>query len=122
MNEDFDKLEVEAFVMDGSKLVRIKNKGSKEVVIPQGVTEIGVGAFEGCASLQSVHIPDAVTCIGRGAFKGCTSLRSVLIQNSATVIKQDAFCYGTDLTIQGKKGSHVENYCKSRNIPFEEIS
>ena len=32
-----------------------------EVVIPQGITEIGTGAFEGCDSLSSISLPSGST-------------------------------------------------------------
>ena len=50
-----------------------------EYVIPDGVNEIGVDAFSGCTSLQSITIPDSVTEIGCGAFWGCTNLKNVTI-------------------------------------------
>ena len=42
--------------------------------IPDGVTEIGWGAFKGCTSLTSLDIPDSVTKIRKDAFKGCKKL------------------------------------------------
>ena len=45
-----------------------------ELVIPNGVTSIGIYAFLGCDSLTSVTIPDSVTSIGSGAFYGCDNL------------------------------------------------
>lgn len=35
-----------------------------EVVIPEGVTSIGFGAFEDCSSLVRISIPEGVTSIG----------------------------------------------------------
>ena len=49
------------------------------VIIPEGVTKIGDGAFYDCTLLESVVIPKGVTEIGDGAFKYCTSLESIVI-------------------------------------------
>ena len=48
-------------------------------MIPDSVTEIGIRAFNGCTSLQSIVIPDSVTTIGNMAFTQCTSLQSIEI-------------------------------------------
>ena len=50
---------------------QIADKNQREVVIPEGYTKIGDGAFRYCASLEKVVIPDSVTEIGEGAFRGC---------------------------------------------------
>ena len=50
-----------------------------DVVIPEGVTEIGASAFSNCSSLKSVTIPEGVTEIGAKAFSFCSSLESVTI-------------------------------------------
>ncbi len=68
------------------------------LVIPDGVTEIGSYAFEFCYSLESVTIPDSVTEIGKEAFRSCTSLESVTIGDSVTEIGWCAFGYCTSLT------------------------
>ncbi|MBO7053995.1 MAG: leucine-rich repeat domain-containing protein [Bacteroidales bacterium] len=49
-----------------------------EYIIPDGVTEIGDRAFEGCDGLHCVLIPSSVTKIGFGAFNGCEYLRSTI--------------------------------------------
>ena len=55
------------------------NEQLTEYAIPDGVTEIGWCAFEGCTNLKSVTIPNSVTSIGYFAFWGCTNLQSVTI-------------------------------------------
>lgn len=47
-----------------------------EVVIPDSVTEIGVGAFRGCTELTSITIPDSVTKINRYPFSDCTNIQA----------------------------------------------
>ncbi len=70
----------------------------KKVVINNGVTSIGDGAFQGCTELTSVTIGNGVTSIGEEAFIGCTGLTSVAIGNGVTSIAIDAFYYCTGLT------------------------
>ena len=51
----------------------------KSVVIEEGVTSIGMGAFYDCKALTSVTIPSSVTSIGYGAFLNCSGLASISI-------------------------------------------
>ena len=39
-----------------------------EVIVPDGVTDIGEGAFRGCKALSKITMPYTVTEIGRNAF------------------------------------------------------
>ena len=70
----------------------------KSVVISDGVTSIGYGAFYNCSSLTSVTIPDSVTSIGGHAFDGCSSLTSVTIPDGVTSIGNGAFYKCSSLT------------------------
>lgn len=82
----------------------INNVEVKDLVIPNGVTSIGEGAFYGCSGLISVTIPNSVTSIGYRAFAGCSGLTSITIPNSVTSIGGEAFagCSGvTKFIIEG---------------------
>ena len=48
-----------------------------EIVIPDGVTEIGKGAFSHLTSLTKVTIPKSVTKIGMKAYSYCSSLTEI---------------------------------------------
>ena len=58
-----------------------------DLMIPDGVTSIGNGAFFRCSSLTSVSIPNSVTSIGNLAFSGCNSLKAVHITDIAAWCK-----------------------------------
>ncbi len=67
----------------------------KEVVIGNGVTEIGNMAFVDCISLAKVAIGSGVTRIGNFAFNFCSNLMSVTVGANVREIEPSAFdnCY-----------------------------
>ena len=78
------------------------------VVIPEGVEYIGISAFGGCRSLASVTIPEGVEEIGGNAFANCSSLTDVIIPDSVRAIGVYAFfgCSSlTSVTIPGSVGT-----------------
>lgn len=68
-----------------------------EVVIPEGVTEIGEGAFS-CSYMPSVRFPSTLKKIGKQAFCltfGLTNYSTITFPNGLEVIEDEAFdsCY-----------------------------
>ena len=63
--------------------------GCSTTIIPNSVTSIGEGAFEGCTSLVSIEIPNSVTSIGDYAFawSGLTTI-TVLAATPPTIVGQ----------------------------------
>ena len=47
--------------------------------LPEGLTSIGVRAFQDCTSLTSVTLPDSLISIGNLAFYNCTGLTSIRV-------------------------------------------
>ena len=72
--------------------------GLTSVTIPKGVTEIQGYAFNGCHDLTSVVIPEGVTKIGDGAFIDCSGLTGIDFPSSLTEIGVNAFRDCTGLT------------------------
>ena len=66
--------------------------------IPNSITNIGHGAFSGCANLTNVTIGINVSSIGSTAFFGCASLANFMIGSSVTSIGGSAFSGCTSLT------------------------
>lgn len=61
----------EFFLLEGVSTIEkfaFARSGLRSMVIPDGVTSIGVGAFYHCDSLTEVVIPDSVTTIEKNAF------------------------------------------------------
>lgn len=63
----------------------------KNIIFPEGLTEIGNYAFYKCVNLESVKIPYGVKRIGDHTFSYCESLTSINIPNSVTGIAGMAF-------------------------------
>lgn len=61
------------------------------VVIEEGVTTIGSGAFMYCPNLTKVTIPSTVEIIGDRAFYRCGKLVDLTIPSGVTTIKDQAF-------------------------------
>lgn len=49
------------------------------LVIPEGIVEIGDGAFSQCSNLNEIQLPTSIEEIGHYAFKGCTDLKKLIV-------------------------------------------
>ncbi len=66
------------FVIENGVLKKYVGLGG-DVVVPEGVTEIGEWAFSRIDTLTSILIPDHITSIGKWAFFHCPSLADVTL-------------------------------------------
>lgn len=69
---------------NGVEKLFVGGKLVEDVVIPDGVTSINAGAFQGYSGLLSVTIPDSITSIGSAAFENCENLREVYTTDIAS--------------------------------------
>ena len=81
----------------------------ERVTIPQSVTEIAEGAFDGCASLSSADLPEGLEKIGKGAFRDCALAGEVHIPSTVTEIGERAFtdCRVTSFNVSGLNSNYT---------------
>ena len=100
---------------------------SGDVVIPTGVTNIGVLAFYNqyenltADNVKSVIIPDSVTNISSGAFVGCSNLKSITIYNPECKIYDSEETIINTATIYGYSNSTAQAYAEKYGCKFESI-
>ena len=61
------------------------------VTIPDGVSVISEGLFQGCTNLRSATLSNSTSTIGRYAFSGCSNLQGFTIPESVSSIEYGAF-------------------------------
>ncbi len=62
-----------------------------DLVVEEGVTTVGAGAFRDLGKLETVSLPTTLTTLGGWAFDSDTSLKKVEIPNGVTTISDSAF-------------------------------
>lgn len=105
------------------------------MAVPEGVTNIGANAFNGCSQLTSLTLPTSITTIGLGAFQKtpltsfdwptsvadipdyafnqCWRLTSISLPSGVTSIGTDAFCSCglTTLTLPDSASLGFDTHC-----------
>lgn len=78
------------FKTENGRLIKYTGD-DRDVTIPEGVTEIGKGAFFGKSRIESLVIPEGVTRIENHAFEECRGLRQVSFPHSVKYIGYQVF-------------------------------
>lgn len=105
----------------------------KEIVFPEGITEIGCGndidfggygqcveSFAGMKYLRKVVFPESLKKIGNNAFSDCTALKKITLPDGIEEIKYGAF-QNSGLTEANIPKSLVNiSGCIFKGTPFEE--
>ena len=80
-----DIVKIHAFAFNNCKKIT-------EVVLPNGLKEIGNGAFSNCTAMKSINLPTGLIILGNNAFRNATSLTSnIIIPVSVSTINNDTF-------------------------------
>ena len=91
-----------------------------EVVIEDGVTEIGKDVFQGCVGLTNVTIPDSVKKIGTWSFYMCKGLKNVDIPANMEI--GDSSFRQSGLEQVTVSGGSVGNYAFHRSEDLKKIT
>lgn len=102
------------FIIDNGRLEKYTGK-RKEVIIPEGVVEIGKHAFSYCDFLTSVTLPNSVIKIEEEAFYSCHELTNINIPSSVTSIGDNAIDVSNRVKCNIKDGL---KYLGSDDNPF----
>ncbi|MBR6206552.1 MAG: leucine-rich repeat domain-containing protein [Oscillospiraceae bacterium] len=70
-----------------------------EVILAEGVGEIGASAFSGCTSLTAIRFPESLAAIGDNAFSDCTGLKELTLTGGLTAVGSSAFSGCSGITL-----------------------
>lgn len=108
-NENYSSVDGVLFTKDMATLIAYPHgKKEEKYTIPEGVSRIGNGAFQGCKGVAGITIPKSLTSIGDVAFDGCRCLARLTIPNGVTRIGIRAFDGCENLTDVYFKGTPPE--------------
>lgn len=63
----------------------------KNIIVEEGITSLGDGAFVSMGNLETVKLPERMTSIGKDAFYYCKKMTHINIPNDLTYIGERAF-------------------------------
>lgn len=82
------------------------------ISLPETVTQIKIGAFDGCAELTTVVLPAKLTSIAQKAFNNCAKLKEVTLPGTLTKLANEIFKGCTSLekfTVENGEGTIAVN-------------
>ncbi len=70
----------------------------RAAVLPEGMTEISEGMFEGCRSLTYVRLPESLRVVHASAFASCVTLPLISLPHGVRFVDECAFAFCSELT------------------------
>lgn len=86
-NNHFKASDGVLYSKDGTILYYCPPAKDGDLVIPEGVTEIGFSAFQNCSKLTSLTIPSSLQYIDKAAFGGNVKLKSLKVDSNNSNFK-----------------------------------
>ncbi len=68
----------------------------RELIIPEGITKIGEGAFRGCSRLEKLTVAKSVKTISDYAFEACDELETINYKGNKKKIKFGNYAFADD--------------------------
>ena len=100
--------------------VHLSDYGIQQLTVPSHIKRIEEYGFYDCSGLESVVIENGCTSIGNGAFAYCQASK-IYIPESVTVINENAFRFCDKVTIYCKEGTYTHQYCEGLKLRYELI-
>lgn len=72
---------------------------TKNIILPESVSDIGPNAYQNCTNLESITIPANVKSIGNSAFQDCINLKKCIIGHGVDAINYLAFFHCDNLEV-----------------------
>ena len=81
----------------GDYAFQFDNQLASPVILPEGLTNLGILAYGNCSRIVSAHLPGSLSELSPRVFYNCTSLSKVTVENGVYYIGERAFDNCTSL-------------------------
>lgn len=96
-NSNYKSVQIPPSGADGNPVTALRNdafnglNSLEEIILPDGITEIGERAFKDCTKLKDTGLTDSVAVIGREAYMGCDGITEITVGENVYSIGDRAF-------------------------------
>ena len=98
--ENYDallKVSLKHLTIEDNVVTECSPFASGAIIIPDGVTDIGASAFEGCDGITEIRVPSSVEVIAFESFLDCVALKKLELSEGLLVLYGSAFDGCTNL-------------------------